>query len=1117
MSTPSLVKEPFLPFDFENITNQIFHIDHSKLNSMNLKKLLLLLFCVWSIGLIAQDEKANEISAKTLSGMKFRSIGPAFASGRIADIAIHPKDDNVWYVAAGSGGVWRTKNAGVTWDAIFDKQPVYSIGCVTIDPNNPSTVWVGTGENVGGRHVGFGDGIYKSTDGGESWKNVGLPNSEHISKIIVHPTNANTIWVAVQGPLWSKGGERGLYMSTDGGQNWEKTLGDNEWTGVTDVVIDPRNPDVLYAATWQRHRTVAALMGGGPKSGVHKSTDGGKTWQELKSGLPKGNKGKIGLAISPQQPDVIYAAIELNRRKGAVYRSADQGASWEKRSNTVSGATGPHYYQELYACPHVFDRLYLMDVRIQVSDDGGKQFRRLNESRKHSDNHAIAFRADDPDYLLVGTDAGVYESFDLAQNWRFVDNLPLTQYYKVAVDDTEPFYNIFGGTQDNGSHGGPSRTDNQHGISNADWFKTLGADGHQSATEPGNPNITYAETQQGGLHRIDRITGEQLFIQPQPLKGEDYERYNWDAPIVVSPHDPKRLYFASQRVWRSDNRGDSWTPISGDLTKSLERIELPIMGKKWSWDAPWDIYAMSNYSTITSLSESPQQEGLIYAGTDDGLIQVSEDGGANWRKIAVGSLPGVPEMAFVNDIKADLHDANTVYVALDNHKYGDFKPYLVKSTDRGKTWTKITEGFPEKTLVWRVVQDHVKPELMFAATEFGIYVSLSSGAEWIEMKGGLPTISFRDLAIQKRENDLVGASFGRGFYVLDDYSALRQMSQETLTAEASIFKPRKAWLYDPKSITGDQGAAYYTAPNPDYGAIITYHLSKDYPTMKSERMKSEKELIKDDKDIPFPGWDAIEAEQQEEGTKVWLSIKDQVGKVVRRIPAKTGKGIHRVAWDLRYASQRPLRMGQNNNRGWRSRGTMVSPGTYSVAIYKEKDGVITQLTEAVEFEVKKLRKGALPAKSAREIAAYRNRYNKMSTLSSACNMVLDHNVKKAQTLKTALNRLEEDQAELYKELAAIQKDLREIDQLMNGMKAKDEVGEKQSPTVGSRMSVARRGLSTSYGPTELHEQSLAIAEEEITAIKNRLEEISEQRIPALESKLKAAGAPWMEGQALPKY
>lgn len=524
-----------------------------------------------------ENDKDTLFSDKTFSGLKLRSVGPALMSGRIADIAINPNDPNQWYIAVGSGGVWKTNNAGTTWKPLFDGESSYSIGCITLDPQNPFVVWVGTGENVGGRHVGYGDGIYRSLDGGDSWKNMGLKESQHISKIIVHPEDSDILWVAVQGPLWSSGGERGLYRTTNGGENWEKVLGDDKWVGATDIVIDPRNPDVLYAATWQRHRNVAAYMGGGPGSGIHRSDDGGITWKKLKKGLPTSNLGKIGLAISPQNPDVVYAAIELDRRTGAVYRSENRGESWEKRSDAVSGATGPHYYQELYASPHQFDRIYLVDVRMQVSDDGGKNFRRMKERFKHVDNHAIAFRNDDPDYLLVGTDGGLYQSFDLAENWSFIDNLPVTQFYKVALDDAEPFYTIYGGTQDNNTLGGPSRTTYSYGIQNSDWFVTLGGDGHQPATEPGNPYIMYSESQQGYLSRIDRTTGEIISIQPQPEEGEDYERFNWDSPILISPHSPTRIYFASQRVWRSDDRGDSWTAISGDLTHDQERITLPIM------------------------------------------------------------------------------------------------------------------------------------------------------------------------------------------------------------------------------------------------------------------------------------------------------------------------------------------------------------------------------------------------------------------------------------------------------------------------------------------------------------------------------------------------------------
>ena len=768
-------------------------------------------------------EKADEIS---LEAFKFRNIGPAFLSGRIADIAVHPDNDNVWYVAVGSGGVWKTENSGTTWSPIFDDQASYSTGCITIDPNDPARIWVGSGENVGGRHVGYGDGVYLSPDSGATWKNMGLKNSEHISKIVVHPNNSDVVWVASQGPLWKKGGERGVYKTTNGGKNWKRVLGNSEWTGATDLLIDPNDPQILYAATWDRHRTVAAYMGGGPGSGIHRSTDGGETWEKLSNGLPKSNMGKIGLALSHQQSNVVYAAIELDRTQGGVYRSADGGSSWSKMSDTVSGGTGPHYYQELYASPHKFDRLYLMNVRVLTSEDGGKSFTQLKEEKKHSDNHAMVFKKDDPNYLMIGTDAGIYESFDLAQNWRYIKNLPLTQFYKVAVNNAEPFYSIFGGTQDNGSVGGPSATDERQGIANKHWYKTLFADGHQSATDPVHNDIIYAETQQGGLHRIDLTTGEPVLVQPQAQEGDPYERFNWDAPILVSPHNPARLYFASYRVWKSESRGDDWEPISGDLTRNEERIELPIMGRQQSWDNPWDVGAMSNYNSITSLSESPVKEGVLFAGTDDGYIQISQNGGQQWNQIPVTKL-GLPNRSFVNDIKADLFDSNTVYVVLDNHKEGDFNPYIYKSTDLGVSWKSISSNLPKRTLVWRIVQDHVNKNLLFAATEFGVYVSLNAGAAWQKLPG-TPTLPFRDLTIQKRENDLVAASFGRGFYVLDDYSALREMTADNLKRKGKLFAPRTAKWYVPRSNVGNTGADYFFSKNPTFGAVFTYHLSGDF-------------------------------------------------------------------------------------------------------------------------------------------------------------------------------------------------------------------------------------------------------------------------------------------------
>lgn len=1058
---------------------------------------------LFSPSAVAQDN--SQVSSTSFNALKLRNVSTGFASGRIADIAIHPEHENTWYVAAGSGGVWKTENAGITWSPIFDNQPSYSIGSLAIDPNNPAVIWVGTGENVGGRHVGFGDGIYKSEDEGRTWTNMGLKDSEHLSTILIHPDNSNVVLVAAQGPLWSSGGDRGLYRSEDGGKTWTKVLGDDEWTGATDIVASPEDPNIMYAATWQRHRTVAAYMGGGPGSGIHKSTDGGKTWTELKNGIPGSNLGKIGLAVSPQDPDIVYAAIELDRTNGGLFMSDDAGASWNKMSDMVSGGTGPHYYQELYASPHHFGRIYLMNVRTLVSDDHGRTYSTLPERNKHSDNHALAFRSDEPEYLLMGSDGGVYETFDHGANWRYIPNLPLTQYYKVAVDDQKPFYNLYGGTQDNGTHEGPSRTDLTHGIRNADWKHILFADGHDTATEPGNPDIVYGETQQGGLHRIDRKTGEQVSIQPQPLEGEDFERYNWDAPILVSPHSPTRLYFASQRVWRSDDRGDSWSPVSGDLTRDQERLSLEIMGRQQSWDNPWDVNAMSNYNTITSLGESPLQEGLLYVGTDDGIIQVSEDGGDNWRKIEVGSIRGIPETAFVNDIRADLYDANTVYAALDNHKYGDFTPYLIKSTDRGRSWQSIAGNLPDRHLVWRMVQDHVDPDLIFAATEFGIFFTVDGGSEWNKLKGGAPTISFRDITIQREHNDLVAASFGRGYFIMDDISPLREVDNESLNNDAILFDSRDAFWYQPRSVEIDPGASFYTADNPPFGAVFTYYLKEGLTTLESERKKRERD-VEEGEDIPFPGWDALEAEARQEDPAIRITITDEDGNVINHVFGPASSGMHRVNWELDFSAKNYV---SGNGTG---SGFPVTPDTYYATMFSIEDGVVTQLDDPIAFDVVPLREPTLEGASYEEMAAFREEVIAFQRELTEASNLLDEELDRVNAFKTALSRANNTDPDLLKDIHDARMELLEIREKMRGSEVKGEVGERNPPSPFNRLYTGIRGLYTSYGPTAMHREQLEIGKSEFRPLQSEIERFSETTMNNLMRRLEQAGAPPIEDQ-----
>ena len=1055
-----------------------------------------------------EKKEKTKLSADTFSGIKLRNIGPALMSGRIADAAIDPIQPNTWYVAAGSGNVWKTVNAGTTWTPIFDKYGSYSVGCVTIDPADHHVIWVGTGENVGGRHVGYGDGVYKSLDGGKSFKNVGLKDSEHISRILVDPRNSDIVYVASQGPLWSPGGQRGLYKSRDGGQTWEQILSKGPYTGVTDVVFDPRNPDVLYAATHQRHRTVWALVNGGPESGIHKSVDGGKTWRQLKSGLPDADKGKIALAVSPIKPDVVYVSIELAGREGGFWRSENAGQSWSKMSDYISGGTGPHYYQEIYCDPHRFDVVYQANVRLGRTEDGGKTWHTVESRWKHVDNHVVVFHPSDRDFLLVGCDGGLYRSFDYGETFQYFANLPLTQFYKVDVDYDEPFYHLVGGTQDNATQYGPARTGNSSGIRNSDWRAIIGGDGHDCAIDPEDPNIIYGESQQGYLKRVDRRTGEVVDIRPRPPKGEEDLRFNWDSPILISPHSAARLYYGSKKLHRSDDHGDSWTTISPDLSRNRDRYKLKHMDRIWSINAVYDTAAMSQYGNITSISESPLQQGLIYVGTDDGLIQVTEDGGRIWRKVE--RIYGVPEEAFVNDIKADRYDANAVYAVLDNHKTGDFKPYLVKSEDRGGTWRSITGDLPERQILWRFTQDHVKPDLYFIGAEFGLYFSLDGGGKWIKLKGNVPTISFRDIEIQRRENDLVGASFGRSFFVLDDYSFLREIGEKTLDEnEFILFGVRKALLHVPAralgSEKGSQGDGFFTAPNPPSGAVFTYHLKDSLKTLKEARREKEGKIKKQGGDNPYPGWDALKEEQREESPLITFVIKDANGNVVNRVTGPTSAGFHRVSWNLRYASL--------SSTG--GSGPFVMPGRYTVAAEERVRDEVAPLGSPQTVKVEIMLAPSLPARSRDAILQFYMTAGELQRTVRGTvgkvNEALDQLAKIKQTLKGAAR----GSGQLLEQARTLELKLKDSSESLAGRGAKRQYGEPDRISILSRVNWAMNGAGSIHGPTKTHRQDYEIAKEEFEAVLGPMKKLIEVDFVRLQKDMEAAGLPWTPGRPIP--
>ena len=1055
-----------------------------------------------------KNDKDEIFSSSTFKAMELRNIGPAYMSGRIADIAIDQNNPSTWYTAVGSGGVWKTTNAGTTWTPIFDDQPVYSIGDVTIAPSNSNIIWVGTGENNGGRHISFGDGVYKSVDGGQTWKNMGLSKSEHVSDIIIHPTNPDIVWVSAQGPLWSGGGERGLYKTTDGGETWKQVLTPaDKWTGVTSLLIDPRNPDKLYAATWARQRSIGAYVGTNEGAGIHTSNDGGETWTELKTGLPEGNMGKIGMAISPMNPDVIYATIETDNRGGGFYRSADQGASWTKMSDEVGGGTGPHYYQEIFADQHLFDRVYIASNYSKVSDDGGKTWTPINTKRKHVDDHAMAFHPTDPDFVLMGSDGGIYMSHDRMANWRFMANLPLTQFYKVAPDDSTPFYKIYAGAQDNSTQGGPSRTMREEGIKNKDWFLTLGGDGHGPATEPGNPDIVYSQWQQGNLTRVDMKTREGVYIKPQPLPGDPAERYNWDAPINVSAHDPARIYFASQRVWRSDDRGDSWTAVSGDLTKNGNRMHSPLMGRTWSVEAGWDLYAMTEFHTIANFAESPVDENILWAGTDDGIIQVTTNGGKSWKKIELDDIRGIPANSYVNDIRADLYDPNTVYVALDNHKYGDYKPYLIKSTNLGKSWTSLAEDLPEKHLVWRIVQDHVNKDLLFIGTEFGVFFSVNGGKKWVELDGGMPTISTRDVKIQRRENDLVAGTFGRGIYILDDYAPLRSLTEKSMQQDAILFGPSRPvkWFQLDDNHTDSDGDDRFVAKNPEHGATFTYYLKDSLLTAKEKRQEADKKAVEDKKYPKYPSWEAVEAENQEAEPAVYIEVRDSEGDIIKRVDGKTKKGLHRLTWDMKYASTNPLTEKDSKNNG-----LMALPGSYTATLFKRVGTKVTPLSEPVSFELAAIVEGALEGATPQEMEAYGSAVSDAQKRAISATTVLKQLKDTMALLRTAIDRTPSDIAKLEAQFAAIQEEIHAVNSQFYGLKSRDRMGIKPA-NIMSRLRYARSALGSSYGPTAQHKDQLGYANDSLDSAVARIGTLQSTAVPALQQAVVEAGGPWTSG------
>jgi photosystem II stability/assembly factor-like uncharacterized protein len=1058
------------------------------------------------------------IKSSTLSALKLRGVGPGIASGRIADLAVNPGNHSEYYVAVASGGVWKTTNAGTTFTPVFDAQGSYSIGCVTLDPTNPNVVWIGSGENNNQRSVAYGDGVYKSEDGGKSWKNVGLKNSEHIGKIVVDPSNPDVVYVAAYGPLWSSGGERGVYKTTDGGKTWRRVFHVSDHTGFSEVHMDPRYPKILYATAHQRQRKVYTYIGGGPESAIYKSTDSGATWSKLSSGLPSGDIGRITMDISPVNPDVLYAMIEAAEGAG-TYISRDRGQSWQKQG---SFSTSGNYYQKITCDPKDLDKVYAIDTYMQVSLDGGKTFKMLGERSKHVDNHVIWVNPRNTSHYLIGCDGGLYESFDMGQTWNFKPNLPITQFYKVATDNAFPFYHIHGGTQDNNSLGGPSRTTSANGIMNSDWYFTSTGDGFESQVDQSDPNIIYAQAQYGYLRRYDKKTGEYLPIQPQEKEGEPAYRWNWDAPLVISKYDNKRLYFAANKVFRTDDRGNTWKVISPDLSRQLDRNKMEVMGRVWSVDAVAKNQSTDIYGNVTTLSESSLDENMLYAGTDDGAIHVTTNGGGSWTSIA---LPAdVPANAYVYHVLASQHEKNTVYAVFNQHRYGDFKPYIYKSMDAGKTWTALQNNLPTRGSVYCLAEDHVNRNLLFVGTEFGLFTTIDGGANWVQLKGGLPTIAVRDLDIQKRENDLVLATFGRGFYVLDDYSPLRHMKVEDLQKEAMIYPIKDALMFLPSMPLGVrgkgfQGESFFTAPNPPIGATFTYYLKDDIKTIKEKRKEREAELIKKNLPVYYPPIDSLRMEDQEEEPHILFTITDEAGAVVRRLKAPAKKGMNRVVWDFRHESTGPVNFATFDEQFVFSQpdmGHMAIPGNYKVSLSKYEGGKYSQLTDPVSFKAVPLAAGSFQVEDKKALAAFSSKMGEFRRVVAGTEQYRREQENKIRFIKAAALKGGSVPLDLSQQIVALEKRLAAASVALNGDATLSRREFETLPSINQRMGSINYALwSSTVADPKSYEESLGIAEKQFRPVYAEVKSIGEE-VKKLEALLEQYKAPYTPGR-LPEW
>ncbi len=898
-----------------------------------------------------------------LSHLEYRELGPALMGGRISDLAVVESKPQVFFIGTGTGGVWKTTNHGTSWTPLFDDQPTSSIGDVTLDQSNPNLVWVGTGEPQNRQSSGWGNGVYKSIDGGHTWQHMGLDETRHVGRILIHPGNPDVVYVAAVGDLWGPNQERGVFRTRDGGNGWEKVLYIDAHTGAIDLAMDPRDPNTIFAAMYQRQRTGWGFNGGGPGSGLYRTLDGGDTWTELTEGIPAGDKGRIGVDVFRGDGNIVYALIEAEPRspgqtfrggdnpsRSGLFRSLDRGASWEKMSATNPR---PMYYSQVRIDPTNVDRVYVLGTSLMVSDDGGRTFRSDGAQQVHVDHHALWINPADSDHMILGSDGGVAASWDGTKHWRMFDNLALGQFYAISHDMRDPYF-VCGGLQDNDAWCGPSNTRSFHGIRHQDWYEVVYGDGFVTLVDPTDSTIVYSESQGGNMNRYDLNTGEKTPMRPitGPRENGDTAktyRFNWNSPLHLSPHDPATVYLGANFLMRSRDRGMTWEEVGGlDLTKQIDREELEIMGVPGA-DPQMSLNdGIAGYGTLTSFAESPLVPGLLYVGTDDGNLQVSRDDGATWTNVA-GRIPGLPERTYVSRVEPSHHVQGRVYATFDGHRNADYAAYVYVSEDYGQSWSGITDGLPDGWSVNVIVEHHRSPNLLFVGNEVGVFVSVDRGGQWIQLKNNLPTVPVDDIVVHPRDNDLLVGTHGRSAYVLADVTPLEHLSSSMLAEPGRMFpQARPTIMWAQRGDWPFQGATY-SAPNPPRGSLIRYYL-RDARDPDGDRHggdgghgghgEGEDYMHHDDPDYDQGRHHAQhDGDDESHGDRhsahrtpdFALTIRDARGAHVRTLKAPSDAGINQVLWDWRLEPPYDPEEAPGG-QGGAVAGPIALPGVYTVSM-----------------------------------------------------------------------------------------------------------------------------------------------------------------------------------------